>query len=161
MPPSRVYPVTPSPLCCQPAPLGALFVQALCLGQPLGLVAPGCQRRDAEPGTWPCGFVRCSGDLLGSLPSCPAGLDGLVTCWLWLGVGGARNSSRGASPQCRSPAPADPSLSASLLSHAAAADARNAAEDAAADAGSVRCGYLEGKGNPSATNRSLARAVDV
>jgi len=34
------------------------------------------------------------------------------------------------------------------LSPAAAANARDAAEDAAADAGSVRCRYLEGKGNP-------------
>lgn len=49
------------------------------------------------------------------------------------------------------PATTDPFLTLSSLSHAVTADARDAAEDAAADAGSVRGRYSEGRGNPPVT----------
>lgn len=42
-------------------------------------------------------------------------------------------------------------LTISSLSHAVTADARDAAEDAATDAGSVRGRYLEDRGNPPVT----------
>lgn len=48
-------------------------------------------------------------------------------------------------------ATADPFLTISFVSHAVTTDARDAAEDAAADAGSMRGRHSEGRGNSPVT----------